>query len=113
MNSYVPQVGDRVRLVDWSDSDAITVLAIGKTRFLGEYPNGYEGSISLKLDWVKVEPPTTYPEGWINVYPIWIDATACVTRGEADSRAYLERIAVIHLAADGTVTLYPTTGGAS
>lgn len=113
MNSYVPQVGDRVRLVDWLDSDAVTVLAIGRTRFFAEYSELYEASFSLNLDWIKVEPPTTYPERWINVYSNWVDGTPCFSRWQADIKSFPERIAVIHLAADGTVTLHPTTGGAS
>lgn len=114
-NDYTPQVGDRVRRPDWIDREAATVTAVGEQTFLAkhkdslvEYPYKYGEGYS----WIKVEPPPTYPERWMNVYPSWVDAMAmaCLTKSEADSRAYGNRIAVIHLASDGTTTLHPTTG---
>ena len=116
-SEYIPQVGDQVRRFVWSEGKVITVTAVGKECLLaiGNFPDGVEWEASFRIngDWIKVEPPPTYPERWINIYRLWVDATACLTRSEADRKAYRERIAVIHLAADGTVTLHPTTGGAS
>jgi hypothetical protein len=116
-NEYTPQVGDLVRRTGWIDREAVTVTAVGEQVFLGRYKSSLEYAFSYGkgYSWVKVEPPPTYPERWINVYPSWVDAMAmaCLTKSEADSRAYGNRIAVIHLATDGTVTLHPTTGGAS
>jgi len=40
--------------------------------------------------WVEVAPPPTYPERWITV-----------------NTAFGDRIALIHLATDGTLTLHP------
>ena len=110
---YIPQVGDRVTRPDWSDSDHIVVTGIGKTRLLAVTTDGYEGSFGLDGNWIKVEPPSTYPERWINVYPSSVTGAAYATVREADAWALSNRIAVIHLAADGTLTLHPTTGGPS
>jgi hypothetical protein len=99
----------------------ITVTAVGKECLLaiGNFPDGVEWEASFRINgnWVKVEPPPTYPERWINVYP-WLPVgrdlvVSCLSRDLADQNAGSRRIAVIHLAADGTVTLHPTTGGAS
>lgn len=116
-NNYIPQVGDRVCRQNWPDSDVIVVTAIGKTRLLAVTTDGYEGSFGLDGNWIKVERPPTYPEQWINVYP-WLPVgrdlvESYFSRDLADVNAGSRRIAVIHLASDGTVTLHPTTGGAS
>ena len=119
-NGYIPQVGDRVRRSDWKDSDAITVTAVGEQVLLGKFkdsiselPYGHDKD----YPWVKVEPPTTYPERWINVYP-WLPVgrdlvESYFSKDLADENAGSRRIAVIHLASDGTVTLHPTKGHAS
>jgi hypothetical protein len=64
----------------------------------------------------RVEPPVVYPEAWINVYPHVVAGSNHPTRQKADDWALTNstddvpgfaRIAVIHLATDGTVTLHP------
>ena len=115
-DSYVPQVGDQVRRPNWSEGKMITVTAVGKECLLaiGNFPDGVEWEASFHIngingDWVKVEPPPTYPEQWINVY-----YDGHPTRETANHHAgWATRAAVIHMAADGTVTLHPTTSGAS
>lgn len=120
-SEYTPQVGDRVRQPDWKDSNAVTVNAVGKNYFLASaaYPNGVEteGAFAIQRPWVKVAPPPTYPERWINVYP-WLPVgrglvESYFSKDLADENAGSRRIAVIHLASDGTVTLHPTKGHAS
>jgi len=109
-SEYTPQVGDRVRQPSWGDSNAVTVNAVGKNYFLASavYPNGVEaeGSFAIQRPWVKVEPPTTYPERWINVYSDGCGIESW-SRTSADMEARWNRIAVIHLAKDGTLTLHP------
>ena len=121
-NNYIPQVGDRVRRPDWKDGDAITVTAVGEQELLGKLHSELAYRYGKDYPWVKVEPPPTYPEAWINVYPHVVASSNHSTRVAADNWALdhntddvpgYARIAVIHLAADGTLTLYPTTGGAS
>jgi len=123
---YTPQVGDQVRRPNWSEGKMITVTAVGKECLLaiGNFPDGVEWEASFRINggWVKVEPPPTYPERWLNVYPLAISGRNHATKQEADDYALANsiddvpgyaRIAVIHLAKDGTLTLHPTTGGAS
>ncbi len=113
---YIPQVGDRVRRPDWKDGDAITVTAVGERELLGKFHSELAYRYGKDYPWVKVEPPPTYPERWINVYSgggATDHFDAYSDRDRADRCTYSRRIAVIHLAADGTVTLHPTTGGAS
>ncbi len=118
---YIPRVGDRVRRRDWSDSEAVIVTAVGEQVFLGRQPISRHENAFLYgpgiFSWIKVEPPVVYPEQWINVYP-WLPVGrdlvgSYLSRDLADQNAGSRRIAVIHLATDGTVTLHPTTGGAS
>jgi len=115
---YTPQVGDRVRRSDWKDSDAITVTAVGEQVLLGKSPGSLSELAYLHgkdYPWVKVAPPLTYPEAWFNVYPSGVGRT-WATRKRADDYALANsiddvpgyaRIAVIHLATDGTLTLHP------
>jgi hypothetical protein len=48
-----------------------------------------------------------YPELWINVYPGHLGAQWDNTRENADYCARPDRVGVVHLAADGTLTLHP------
>jgi hypothetical protein len=119
-NEYTPQVGDQVRRPNWTDIRAITVTAVGEQVFLGKVKDSMTELTyrhGKDYPWVKVEPLPTYPERWINVYP-WLPVGrdlvgSYLSRDLADQNAGSRRIAVIHLASDGTVTLHPTTGGAS
>ncbi len=54
--------------------------------------------------WRRVPPAPSYPERWINVYPVNVYHPGYVSRAEADEYA-AERDALIHLASDGTVRL--------
>jgi hypothetical protein len=102
MSGYTPQVGDRVTQDSWPKDTFVTVTAVGEGRFLAR-PDGQSVELSYVLDWdwVKVPEPVVYPERWINVYPDYL------TKARWSSMAAAERIAVIHLAADGTLTLHP------
>jgi len=116
-NGYIPQVGDRVRQPDEDDSDAVTVTAVGEQVFLGKYKDSafeYAFRYGDNRSWVKVEPLPTYPERWINVYSgggATDHFDAYSDRDRADRCTYSRRIAVIHLASDGTVTLHPVERG--
>ena len=64
-DSYIPQVGDRVRLPDWADSIApVTVTAVGATRFLAVDPDEGEESWDIDRNWVKVVQPPPIPDNW-------------------------------------------------
>jgi hypothetical protein len=105
--AYIPQVGDRVRTEAWPSNTYITVTAIGEYKLLAQSGDDhYEASYHLDADWVKVTPPPTYPERWISVYS---DGTGAgySSRTTADNTAFGDRIALIHLATDGTLTLHP------
>jgi hypothetical protein len=106
MSGYTPQVGDRVRLLPWSQP-WITVTAVGGHKFLATDKSGIESSYYIEANWLKVPEPVVYPERWINVYRR-ATSVGHYERLAADSNsAGLGRIAVIHLAADGTLTLHP------
>ena len=107
-SNYTPQVGDRVtHRTRWAVGVYVTVTAVGRTQFLANDRNGDESRYYLEPAWVKVPEPVAYPERWINVYPDDI-GHGQGNRHEADRDAVHDhRIAVIHLAADGTVTLHP------
>ncbi len=107
-SEYTPQVGDRVGRSDWNGG-AVTVTAIGRDMFLAYddlTTHKREMLFSLNYKWVKVEPPPTYPERWINVYSDGCGIESW-SRTSADMEARWNRIAVIHLAKDGTLTLHP------
>ena len=105
---YVPQVGDRIKTRGWGDAMWMDVTYIGRTVIVGDREDGYERSYMLHgQDCVKATPPVVYPERWITVYPDGVYSRAWPTRAEAARRAHGDRIAVIHLAADGTLTLHP------
>ena len=99
---YTPQVGDRVM----ADGEIGFVLAIDGHQAWIKWDDGRRWT-SYANRLTKVTPPPTYPDRWINVYPDDVYGRAWDTRIEADTRPYHTRIAVIHLAADGTVTLHP------
>lgn len=105
--AYVPQVGDRVRMRGWEPTVWVDVVAIERGFLFGFDQDGYAEAWSAAHGWVKVTPPPTYPERWINVYPDGLGDYRA-TKALADEKdPYGYRIAVIHLAADGTVTLHP------
>ena len=107
MSGYTPQVGDRVRLSHWSDFEFATVTAVGRDKFLAKDYYGEELKYALNWGWVKVPDPAVYPERWINVYADHVMNGGWCSRADADRIATANRIAVIHLAADGTLTLHP------
>jgi hypothetical protein len=100
--AYVPQVGDRVRM--YNGKTAI-VLAVDVPEVWVKYDDGYR-TILFFQHLTKVTPPPTYPERWISVYS---DGTGAGyrDRSDADDVAFGDRIALIHLATDGTLTLHP------
>jgi hypothetical protein len=108
MSGYTPQVGDRVRWKTWADFvPPLTITAVGNRRLLAEDQFGHESVHPFDPGWVKVPDPVVYPERWMNVYGGDVMFVAHVSRRSADFEASTGRIAVIHLAADGTLTLHP------
>jgi len=109
MSGYTPQVGDRVTQGTWPKDTFVTVTAVGERRFLARrlQDQANEELYYLNWDWVKVPEPLTYPERWMNVYGGDVMFVAHMSRRSADFEASTGRIAVIHLAADGTLTLHP------
>jgi hypothetical protein len=109
VSGYTPQVGDRVRQSQWRDGQYgryVTVTAVGRDMFLAD-DYGKEFPLNLGHHWLKVPEPVVYPERWMNVYPDHVMFVAYMSRRSADLAASTSRIAVIHLAADGTLTLHP------
>ena len=103
---YTPQVGDRVRLRGW-EPEWVQVIAIERGHLFGFDDVDRPVHYVIGLDWVKVPEPVFYPDRWINVYTDGIGVHA-LTRERVDELADgYNRIAVIHLAADGTLTLHP------
>jgi hypothetical protein len=102
--------GDRVRrLNEYKEWTQATVVAVGKQRLLVEYEwtDDVDGTVcAAESCWTiqGTELVPVYPELWINVYT---DGDV-PTRAKADEWAGTGRIAVIHLASDGTLTLEPT-----
>jgi hypothetical protein len=107
MSGYTPQVGDRVWLSHWHPDSFVTVTAVGIRKMLAEDRLGYEHEYICDADWAKVPEPITYPERWMNVYGGDVMFVAHMSHRSADFEASTGRIAVIHLAADGTLTLHP------
>jgi hypothetical protein len=106
MNGYTPQVGDRVRMRGWGSERWLDVSAIDRGYLFGFDQDDDPTTWNAAHFWVKVPEPIVYPELWVNIdasaYP-----SAYLTRGDADVYAHTGRIAVIHLATDGTLTLHP------
>lgn len=100
--AYVPQVGDRV-VVD--DETAIVLCIDDDVAWLKWEHDSYRTTMFVK-HLVKAAPPVVYPERWANVYPDGI-GDYWATKALADEKDHGDRIAVIHLAADGTLTLHP------
>jgi hypothetical protein len=103
---YVPQVGDRVRMRGWGPERWLDVIAKNRGYFFGFAEDDEPSIWSAGHDWVKVIPPVVYPDRWANVYPDGI-GSHWATRALADEKDHGDRIAVIHLAADGTLLLHP------
>ena len=108
--TYIPQVGDRVRSMAWRVDSYVTITAVGCTQFLANDKDGNEGRYYFGAGWVKVPEPVVHPERWMNVYPDHVMNAGWRSRVDADADADADRIAVIHLAADGTYTLHPVEG---
>ena len=100
---YVPQVGDRVRV---QDETAIVLGIDDDVAWVKWEHDSYRTTVFVGY-LTEVTPPVVHPERWINVYPDGVYDRAWDTRTEADTHPYHTRIAVIHLAADGTLTLHP------
>jgi hypothetical protein len=96
-----------VRLSHWLDGQYVTVTAIGREKLLVLGETAGEWSSALSYDWLKVPEPVVYPERWMNVYSNYLMNAGWWCRADADRGASAGRIAVIHLAADGTLTLHP------
>jgi hypothetical protein len=108
MSGYIPQVGDRVRHKTWTDAvPTLTITAVGEKRWLAKDDFGHESMYSFDSHWLKVPDPLVFPERWMNVYGGDVMFVAHTSRRSADIEASTGRIAVIHLAADGTLTLHP------
>lgn len=103
---YIPQVGDRVRLTAMQPHEFLDITYVGIGVVVGINERKKETTWWLDSVWIKLPDPVTYPEQWLNVYLNWSEARS---RADADRKADRERsrIAVIHLAADGTLTLHP------
>ena len=105
--AYTPQIGDRLVIDARGRGRWFEVAAIDRGYLWGFDCDGFPATFMADENWVKVTPPPTYPERWINVYPDYVLGGGWVTRAAADLETHNDRIAVIHLAADGTVTLHP------
>jgi hypothetical protein len=105
VSGYTPQVGDRVAV----NSETAIVLGIDDDiAWIKWEQSNYRTTILVEY-LTKVPEPIVYPERWINV-----DSDGAMqgywTREDADRFAHRKSIAVIHLAADGTLTLHPVAG---
>ena len=112
MTGYVPQVGDRVRRDGWQDGDYVEVTAVGRSFLLAvlvrtDMESMYRFTDTDEGPWEPYVEPVVYPERWINVYPNGCyDSTATREQaGRVAANSDLARLGVIHLAADGTLTL--------
>jgi hypothetical protein len=107
--------GDRVRrLNEYKEWTQATVVAVGKQRLLVEYEwtDDVDGTVcAAESCWTiqGTELVPVYPELWINVHTN-LGVTSWSTRYMADG-ADRPRVAVIHLASDGTLTLEPIRDG--
>ena len=97
--AYVPEVGDRVRLASWAETDWMVVLHVGGKSIFGIDNDGDEWCPNLDREWIKVETPTPLPERWINAYPDGF-ATTYLTRAIADEYAGESRIALVRIWTD-------------
>ena len=93
-NSYVPRVGDRVRLREWGNLDrGVEVVAV-TTRNVAAI--GHDGRIDVwntGEDWIKVEPDHVT---WMNVYEGSYDPPT-YTREQADAEAVRQRLGVVEI----------------
>jgi hypothetical protein len=95
---WTPKAGDRALMPNGS------VVRVGNKPVVWvEFSSG----LKLTVDAAELRPAPTYPERWVNVYTTDLGCQH-PTRQQADYYDRRNRIAVIHLAADGTVTLEPT-----
>lgn len=109
--SYAPQPGDKIRRDDWERGSYIAVTAVGDAFLLGHYTqtNLMDGTTIDPEHWwgiddwePYVEPPT-YPEAWVAVYPDHLGTPSTLPISHTMNGPNL--IGVIHLHADGTLTM--------
>ena len=91
--AYVPRIGDRVRMREWGAYRWLDVVAIERGYLFGFEDDDEPSTWTVASDWIKVTSPVVYPERWFNV-----------------NTGFGGRIALIHLATDGTLTLHPVEG---
>ncbi len=96
-------VGAKVRNPNWEDGrHHLEVTAVGRQFLLAVSPSGVEWTLPISDDWVRyVEPPTVVSVS--NVYRG--GAIRWSNRTGADERALPDRIAVVTVYSDGSVTV--------
>lgn len=112
LHEYVPAPGDRARLSWWPEGCYLDVRAVDADTVYGRHmPTNvpYGCALNEVGAWSKIPDPITYPEVWCNVYADGSVGNWCASRAHLDDIAARDRLAVIHLAADGTVTLEANT----
>jgi len=66
-DKYIPQVGDRARLLRWRPSDFIDVEAVTDRTIYGVSRSAWHSGWPLDHTWVKVDKPRLLPECWLTV----------------------------------------------
>lgn len=96
--------GDRIRYK--TDPDVVEkVVAVTQEWYILQGDSGEEAE-QVKYTDDDRELVPVFPERWINIYPAVNRLVADLSRSDADEGALNDRIGVIHLTADGTVTLH-------
>jgi hypothetical protein len=104
-----PNVGDRVRSGSQRPGTILAVDTDSRTAWV-LWDDGLDSPMTISHKYLTLLPkPIVYPERWINVYPDGLGMEhfyltnadmACVGENRKD------RIGIIHLQTDGTVTLH-------
>ena len=66
-DKYIPQVGDRARLLRWRPSDFIDVEAVTDRTIYGVSQSAWPSGWPLDHNWIKVDKPRLLPECWLTV----------------------------------------------
>ena len=91
MNPYYGEVETLPDYVDTANDTAVKLISSGLV---------YTANIG------NLKPmPVVYPDSWVNVYAGHVTNYSYTSRADADAGASGLRIGVIHLAADGTLTM--------
>ena len=96
--TYVPQVGDRIRLQHWVH-DWIDVKYVSRELVIGVDGYGNERMPWLSEPWVKVEAPIPLPERFMNLNADG-GGNTYTSRAVADFQALDHRIAVVRIWTD-------------